>query len=273
MSKQAAPQNPSNGSVNGHDNPDSFPNPAPSKPGLTKGENPLTESNEDRRRHLRTDLKLKARYLDQHGNEYPCVVVNISAGGALSRAKQAPKRGEKVILYIDGIGRFESTVIRAGKHAFAVRYNSRRAKTKRTADALIRVLNRGQRSVDRRLAPRIDMDHMVTLIQKDGAKSQCTILDISLTGASLGIIPQPPLGTEMTVGRMKARVVRRHDTGVGVVFLGASKHMEDIIEKTSTSQKTSASVKTSKSIKKNENINKSKNGIRLASSLGRKATE
>ncbi len=187
---------------------------------------------EDRRRHARASYRLKARYLGEDGAERPCVVINVSAGGAMIRAKITPKSGERVVLYIDSVGRFEGTVIRSGKHAFAVQYQTRRAKTQRTADALIRVLNRGQRNSDRRVTPRIDIDRTVTVTHEDGSRIECAIMDISLTGASLAIEPQPSLGSEMIVGRMKARVVRRHDMGVGVVFLGSAKFMDDVIDQT-----------------------------------------
>lgn len=212
--------------------------PAPSSPSRgteasQRAENqPSLDNHDDRRRHSRVSYRLKARYLDEAGEERPCVVANISAGGAMVRAKKTPNRGEKVVLYIDGIGRFEGQVVRAGKHAFAVHYKARRAKTQRTADALIRVLNRGQRAQDRRNMPRIEMERPVIVTQKDGSQIECTILDVSLTGASISIDPQPPLGTEMIVGRMKARVVRRHEVGVGLVFLGSAKHMEDVINQT-----------------------------------------
>lgn len=206
---------------------------------------------EDRRRHARANYRLKARYMGEGGNEYPCVVVNISAGGAMVRTKVAPKENEKVVLYVDSVGRFEGTVIRAGKRAFAVQYQSRRSKTQRTADALIRVLNRGQRGTDRRVTPRIDLNRTVKVTHNDGTHIECAIMDISLTGASLNIDPAPPLGTEMIVGRMKARVVRRHDVGVGVIFLGSTENMDDVISQASGDDTT-------------------KSGTEIASSFGRK---
>lgn len=224
-----------------------------------------SNADEDRRRHLRADFRLKARYLDPNGREHACVVVNISAGGAMVKAKKAPQAGDRIVLYVDGVGRFESTVVRSGRHAFAVRYHSRRAKTQRTADALIRVLNRGQRESDRRIAPRIAMNQPVVVTHEDGSHVECGILDVSLTGASLAMDPQPPLGTEMIVGRMKARVVRRHELGVGVIFLGSMDRMEDVIEQAS------------QDLNNDENFASSGNndraGTLIAPSFGRKTTD
>ena len=57
-------------------------------------------------------------------------------------------------------------------------------------------------------------------------------MDISLTGASLEIAPRPPLGSRLILGRMTAKVVRRHDKGVSVIFTGAAQQMEDVIKET-----------------------------------------
>jgi len=187
---------------------------------------------EDRRRHKRAGFRLKARYLLDDGTERPCMVVNISAGGAMVRAKHTPSVGDRIVLYVDSVGRFEGVVIRVGHNGFAVQYRTRRAKSQRTADALIRVLNRGQRDVDRRLAPRIAMDRPVTVSHEDGSQVDATILDVSLTGASLRLDPRPPLGTDLIVGRMRARVVRHHDIGVGVIFQGPAERMDAVFEAT-----------------------------------------
>jgi len=213
------------------------------------------QKHHDRRRYARVTYRLKARFLTEDGQERPCVVVNISAGGAMVRAKQTPKINEKVVLYIDGVGRFESVVTRAGRHAFAVAYSSRRSKTQRTADALIRVLNRGQSGPDRRNTPRIELDRSITVTHKDGSQIEGSIIDISLTGASVKIDPAPPLGAEIIVGRMKARVVRHHEFGVGVVFVGPAQKMEDIIKDTV-----------------GELTSETENGTKIADSFGRKAT-
>ena len=195
---------------------------------------PEAASVEDRRRHLRTEIPLKARFMTKPGEEFPCLVSNISAGGALLRAKNPPDAGQKIVVYIDDVGRFEAKVIRAGKHTFAVDYRGRRAKSKRTADSLTQALNSSGRRFDRRNAPRIKSDSDATVVMENGDTVACSIRDISLTGASIDIDPQPPLGAQLKLGKMMAKVVRRHDTGVGVVFTGSATHMEDVIEQTAS---------------------------------------
>ena len=219
--------------------------------------NPVVEPEDfsDRRRHGRVDFVAKARVLDENGAENPALVINISAGGALLKSKEPPSIGEKVVLYIDNVGRFEGKVVRSSKHVFAVDYRSRKAKSKRTADVLMQAVNRPGSKIDRRAAPRIRQDAAAHITLDTGEIVECSILDISLTGAAIEIDPRPALGTVVTVGRMAARVVRRFETGVGVVFTGPAHRMDQVIEET-TSRNEAPEV-----------------GADLAGSFGKKSTD
>jgi len=208
----------------------------------------------DRRRHARVDYSTKAIFLNASGKENPCLIVNISVGGALLKAKTTPEMGERVILYIDNVGRFEGKVIRSSKHTFAVDYRSRRARSKRTADILTQAVNLPTSKIDRRAAPRIRSEAAAHITLDTGEEVDASILDISLTGAAIEIDPRPPLGAVLTVGRMAARVVRRHETGIGVVFTGPAKQMEQVIEQTTSQSGTENS------------------GVNIAGSFGKKET-
>jgi hypothetical protein len=191
---------------------------------------------DDRRKHARVPYKGKARVLTSEGKELACLILNISAGGVMLKTKFAPKLGERLIVYIDELGRFEGDVVRSSTHVFAVDYRSRRAKSRRTADALTYAVNAPDGSLNRRASPRIRRHSATSVRLENGETINCSILDISLTGASVEIDPRPPLGAVVTIGKMTAKVVRRHDKGVGVVFTGPSAGIEEVIEKTSGSQ-------------------------------------
>ncbi len=193
---------------------------------------------DERRRYRRVDLSLKARVLKADGVEEPCLVINVSAGGVLLKAVNPPQAGEKVVVYIDNVGRHEGQVIRSAKHHFAVDYRSRRAKTKRAADNLTYALNTAHMRLDRRQTPRIRTEEPTVLTLENGESIACEMLDISLTGASIAIDPRPELGAIVKIGRMTGKVVRRHDKGVGVVFTGAAEKMEDVIEQTKSPNET-----------------------------------
>ena len=197
--------------------------------GKTPGKPPEAPDRElsadERRRHRRVDLTLKARVLKEDGVEEPCLVINISAGGVLLKAVNPPQAGEKVVVYIDDVGRHEGLVIRSSKHHFAVDYRARRAKSKRAADSLTYAVNTPHMRLDRRATPRIRTDQPTVLTLESGESIACEMLDVSLTGASIEINPRPPLGSMVTLGKMLAKVVRRHEKGVGVVFSGPARKM------------------------------------------------
>ena len=185
------------------------------------------EAEDDRRKHRRVDLPLKARFLTDKGDERVGEVLNISAGGAMIRAKFPPSIGQKLVLYIDRVGRVEAQVVRSSNNTFAVAYSKKRAKQAKLADLLTDILNNRDTDADRRISPRIRKDAPAKVYLEDGRELECAIHDISLTGASLEISPRPPLGMHLILGRMTAKVVRRHETGVGVVFTGSAETTEN----------------------------------------------
>ncbi|MGG2383128.1 PilZ domain-containing protein, partial [Salmonella enterica] len=53
----------------------------------------------------------------------------------------------------------------------------------------------------------------------DDTPLTCRLLDISISGASVATTLRPLLGTEVMLGKLRARVVRHHPQGFGVQFL------------------------------------------------------
>jgi hypothetical protein len=52
----------------------------------------------------------------------------------------------------------------------------------------------------------------------DGRTYACRVIDMSISGAAVAMQVRPALGTEVTLGRMRARVVRHFPEGVAVQF-------------------------------------------------------
>ena len=67
-----------------------------------------------------------------------------------------------------------------------------------------------------RIVPKVQ-DKMLQL--PNGATLQCRVLDVSVSGASLATAMRPDIGTDVMLGRLRARVVRHHDQGVGLEFV------------------------------------------------------
>jgi hypothetical protein len=53
----------------------------------------------------------------------------------------------------------------------------------------------------------------------EGLAVQCRVLDVSLSGASIGTEARPAIGSEVHLGRLRARVMRHHERGIGLQFL------------------------------------------------------
>lgn len=183
---------------------------------------------DERRRYHRKSVQLAARYLGPDGEEADCQVINISAAGALLSANNPPPKDSDVILYIEEVGRFPATVVRASERSFAVKYKSSRAKTSRAADAIMQAIHFVGRPFDRRKALRIKTSDAATAIFEDGTEVDCSILDMSLTGASLEIKKRPPIGSIISLGKMSAKVLRHHAKGVVVTFEKADERLEEV---------------------------------------------
>lgn len=176
-------------------------------------------AHQDRRRHRRVPLDLPARIALPGGAEAQGQLTDASAGGARVRVRLAPRLGATIIVYADRLGRLEGRVARATRDGFVLAFPQRAARARRMADALTWIANMGPER-DRRGSRRYARNEAASLVRHDGSTTECCILDISTTGASVRIdaARRPAVGEAVTVGVMAARVVRHHAEGIGVVF-------------------------------------------------------
>lgn len=175
----------------------------------------------DRRRHKRVALKVLGRFMRLDSKEEcPCKLIDISIGGASIQSPQAVEENERVIAYFDEIGRIEGVVVRRFDAGFAIEINATRHKREKLAATLTWMINRNLLNLpdDRRhdrIVPRLSQS---LLRLAEGVVLQCRVLDISVSGASIATESRPPIGEHVQLGRLRARVVRHHDRGVGLEF-------------------------------------------------------
>src|SRR5271165_2996510 len=74
----------------------------------------------DSRRYQRVKVDLLGRYMLEDRREFPCQVVDMSPGGMAVIAPQCGKPGERVVAYIDHIGRLEGTIARIYPSGFSM---------------------------------------------------------------------------------------------------------------------------------------------------------
>ena len=66
---------------------------------------------EERRRFQRVKVHILGRYMLQDRREFPCQVINMSPGGLALLAQGIGSVGERVVCYLDHIGRVEGKIL------------------------------------------------------------------------------------------------------------------------------------------------------------------
>jgi hypothetical protein len=175
----------------------------------------------ERRRHRRVAVNLFGRFMREDKQEYPCQVVNMSAGGMAMVAPVKCGDGERIVAYLDNLGRIEGVVVRSFEGGFGVRILASLYKRERIANLLTWLINQnalglGEERKHDRIVPRINASK---LIMPNGDVHNCRVIDVSLSGASVACTIKPPLGTMVILGRMRGRVVRHHEQGMAIQFV------------------------------------------------------
>lgn len=174
-------------------------------------------------RFQRVKVSILGRYMLADRREFPCQILEMSPGDAMVIAPVAGMVGEKVVAYIDHIGRVEGSVQAIIDGGFAMDIAASPRKRDKMAAQLTwlankDVLNLPEDRRHERVVP--DIRHS-TVVLDDGRRYNCKIIDISLSGAAIELDVRPAMGTPVTLGRMRARVVRHFQNGVAVEFASA----------------------------------------------------
>jgi hypothetical protein len=177
-------------------------------------------SRAERRNFQRVRVKIYGRFMLEDRSEHSCQVIDMSPGNVALRADRQGEPGEKVIAYLDHIGRVEGVVTRTLDDGFAMTVIASERKKDKLAAQLTWLANKHELDLpeDRRherVAPR---NPMSTLQLSDGRQYQCRIIDLSLSGAAVEIDVRPTLGLQVTLGTMRGRVVRHFEDGVAIEF-------------------------------------------------------
>jgi hypothetical protein len=177
---------------------------------------------EERRRHQRVNVNLLGRYMLADRREYPCQVVNMSPGGIALAAPVSGNPGERVIAYVDHLGRLEGKIARTLDNGFAMTIEATLRKRDKLAAQLTWLANRHILNLpeDRRHGRFIPRKAMARLILPNGNNVTCRVMDLSESGAAIAISPElrPVVGAMVTVGKTQGRVVRHIEDGFAIEF-------------------------------------------------------
>jgi hypothetical protein len=177
----------------------------------------------ERRRHERVQVDLPGRlFVPGDGREAPCRIVEMSAEGAQVICDLVPETGTFAILYIEGFGRFETEVVRSEWDRFAVALRCSSLKQTRVAELLQQITHGGNvKGPLLRRHERVEGEGIAHFTRSSGQIVACEVLDLSLSGVSLKTEVKPKIGETVMIGQMSGRVVRHHESGIGVEFTNA----------------------------------------------------
>ena len=151
---------------------------------------------EERRRFQRVRVNLLGRYMLADRREFPCQVVNMSPGGMALIAPVAGQTGERVIAYVDHLGRLEGQIARMFQNGFAMTVSATPRKRDKLAAQLTWLANRHILGLAGRSPPRPHTPTQTAgrLIMPNGVNLACRIIDMSLSGAAIATDQRPAIG-------------------------------------------------------------------------------
>jgi len=191
---------------------------------------------EERRRHQRVRVNLQGRYMLADRSEFPCQVVNISPGGIALLAPVSGAVGDRVIAYVDHLGRLEGKIARQLQNGFAMTIAATPRKRDMLAAQLTWLANRSILNLpeDRRHGRFVPKVTDARLIMPNGTNVGVRLLDLSLSGAGIGTPARPEIGSHVTIGKIPGRVVRHLEQGFAIEF--QRMQHPDSVEENATSQ-------------------------------------
>lgn len=174
----------------------------------------------ENRKYQRVKVDLLGRYMLEDRREFPCQVVDMSPGNMAVIAPQCGRLGERVVAYIDHIGRLEGMIARIFPSGFSMTIAASQRKRDKLAAQLTWLANRHLLASpeDRRHGRRPPVNPSGRLILPNGVNLTCRIIDISESGAGIATDQRPPLGSLVTLGKIQGRVVRHLEEGFAVEF-------------------------------------------------------
>src|SRR5947207_2704133 len=175
---------------------------------------------DERRRFQRVRVNLLGRYMLADRREFPCQIVDMSPGDIAVEAPVTGEPGQRVVAYIDHLGRIEGTIQRILPTGFAMSIAATPRKRDKLAAQLTWLANRHILGLpeDRRHDRIVPRNPRTTVGLPNGTAIICRIIDMSLSGAAIASTPdsRPEIGALITLGKAQGRVVRHIEEGFAV---------------------------------------------------------
>lgn len=167
-------------------------------------------------------MTLIGRFMRQDKTEHPCRVKNLTTESAVLVTETELEEGERIVAYVEDAGRLEGVIKPLEKpNCYRLDLTLTPAGRERLARKLewIQAKLRGEGIEKRRHERYRPRDSRSQIMLEDGRRYDCEIIDISVSGASVRCPVLPAIGTPVTLGKTRGRVVRHHSEGFAIEFL------------------------------------------------------
>jgi hypothetical protein len=174
----------------------------------------------ERRRHARVKVALLGRYMLSNRTEFPCQSIDMSVGGLAITAPVKGSIGERVIVYLEHIGRIEGDIARHTADGFGMTVIATSRKREKMAAQLTWLANRAALGLpeDRRHDRVQPKATRIVLTLSDGTEVPVKMLDMSLSGAAFSADVKLLITDPVILGKTQAKVVRKFEGGYAVEF-------------------------------------------------------
>jgi len=175
---------------------------------------------EERQRFQHVKVHLLGRYMLPDHREFPCQAVSMSPGEVNLLTPVIGEVGDRVVTYLDHIGRIEGKIIQIIGNGFAMTVGATQRKRDKLAAQLTWLANRDILNLpeDRRHDRIVPRNPISILTLDDGTTMSCRIMDLSLSGAAIEAETKPLPNSMVMLGRVKGHVVRSLDEGFAIEF-------------------------------------------------------
>ncbi len=177
-------------------------------------------SNAAERDYSRVTVSVQGRFMRADHSEHDCVVDTMSPFDAVISCSSRPEVGERIVAYLDYIGRIEGSVTQAGLRNFTMSLNATDRKRDKLSAQLTWLANKHELGLpeDRRHERLAANNPSSEIRLDDGRVYPCRIIDLSVSGAAIEIDVRPAFGTMVVLGNMRGRVVRHFQEGIALEF-------------------------------------------------------
>ncbi|MET0183285.1 MAG: PilZ domain-containing protein [Caulobacterales bacterium] len=175
----------------------------------------------ERRRFRRVPLAVRGRLMDSTGREYDCRTADVSPGDARIFATADVKVGDKIVFYLDELGRLEGHVVRCGENGeFAIVLSATQHKREKLAELLTYLMSKDKLGEETSRPRAQQGGGALTAITIENAPViEGEILDFSLVGMAIRTkSARPDIGTWVRVGGLDGRIARYIDGGFAIDF-------------------------------------------------------